>query len=84
MPATDHKLASLVLSVLIVTGTVGLLHPPHSIAGNVEVLFGLIVSDAISLADYAGFLVLATVGNAFGGAVFVALLKYGHVVRGAN
>ncbi|MFO8116053.1 MAG: formate/nitrite transporter family protein [Halorubrum sp.] len=73
-----------ILLVLIVTGTIGLLHLPHSIAGNVEVLFGLFVSDTITLADYAGFLVLATVGNAFGGGVFVALLKYGHVVRGAN
>jgi len=58
--------------------------PAHSIAGNVEVLFGLLVSPAITLTDYAGFLVLATLGNAFGGAVFVALLKYGHVVRGAE
>jgi len=48
------------------------------------VLFGLLVSPAITLTDYAGFLVLATLGNAFGGAVFVALLKYGHVVRGAG
>jgi len=73
-----------ILLVLIVTGTIGLLHLPHSIAGNVEVLFGLLVSPAITLTDYAGFLVLATLGNAFGGAVFVALLKYGHVVRGAE
>jgi len=72
------------LLVLIVAGTIGLLHLPHSIAGNVEVLFGLFISPAITLADYVGFLVLATFGNAFGGAVFVALLKYGHVVRGAN
>jgi len=73
-----------ILLVLIVTGTIGLLHLPHSIAGNVEVLFGLLVSPAITVADYAAFLALATVGNAFGGAVFVALLKYGHVVRGAD
>jgi len=75
---------SRILLVLIVTGTIGLLHLPHSIAGNVEVLFGLLVSSAITPADYATFLVLATIGNAFGGGVFVALLKYGHVVRGAN
>jgi len=73
-----------ILLVLIVTGTIGLLHLPHSIAGNVEVLFGLLVSPAITLTDYAGFLVLATLGNAFGGAVFVALLKYGHVVAAAR
>jgi formate/nitrite transporter FocA (FNT family) len=70
--------------IWVVTATIGLLHLPHSIAGNVEVLFGLFTSSAISLSDYLAFLVLATAGNAFGGATFVALLKYGHVVRGAN
>jgi formate/nitrite transporter FocA (FNT family) len=68
--------------IWIVAATIGILHLPHSIAGNVEVLFGLFVSPAVSLADYLVFLVLATAGNAFGGAFFVALLKYGHVVRG--
>ena len=82
--AAARDTTSRILLVLIVTGTIGLLHLPHSIAGNVEVLFGLIVSDAITVTDYASFLVLATLGNAFGGAVFVALLKYGHVVRGAD
>jgi formate/nitrite transporter FocA (FNT family) len=72
------------LLIFVVTATIGLLHLPHSIAGNVEVLFGLLVSPAISLLDYLAFLVLATIGNAVGGAVFVALLKYGHVVRGGN
>jgi formate/nitrite transporter FocA (FNT family) len=79
-----QETTSRLILVLVVTGTIGLLHLPHSIAGNVEVLFGLFMSPAITPADYVGFLVLATIGNAFGGAVFVALLKYGHVVRGAN
>ncbi|RAW45218.1 formate/nitrite transporter family protein [Halorubrum sp. 48-1-W] len=79
-----QETTSRLILVLIVTGTIGLLHLPHSIAGNVEVLFGLFMSPTITLADYVGFLVLATIGNAFGGAVFVALLKYGHVVRGAS
>ena len=82
--AAAQETTSRLLLVFIVTGTIGLLHLPHSIAGNVEVLFGLFVSPDISVVDYVGFLVLATIGNAFGGAVFVALLKYGHVVRGAN
>nr|WP_096393117.1 formate/nitrite transporter family protein [Halorubrum trapanicum] len=72
------------LMVLIVTGTIGLLHLPHSIAGNVEVLFGLFVSPAITVTDYLSFLALATVGNAVGGGIFVAALKYEHVVRGAD
>jgi formate/nitrite transporter FocA (FNT family) len=70
--------------VFIVTGTIGMLHLPHSIAGNVEVLFGLLSSPVISLTDYLSFLALATVGNAVGGGVFVAALKYSHVVRGAD
>ena len=72
------------LMVLIVTGTIGMLHLPHSIAGNVEVLFGLFISPAISITDYLSFLALATIGNAVGGAIFVAALKYEHVVRGAD
>ena len=72
------------LLVVIVTGTIGMLHLPHSIAGNVEVLFGLLTSPAVTVADYLSFLALATVGNAVGGGIFVAALKYEHVVRGAN
>lgn len=73
-----------VFLIWIVTATIGILHLPHSIAGNVEVLFGLFMSPSISLFDYLSFLTLATIGNAFGGAIFVAVLKYGHVVRGAR
>ncbi|WP_435064677.1 formate/nitrite transporter family protein [Halobaculum sp. EA56] len=81
--AAQETISRLIL-VWIVAGTIGILHLPHSIAGNVEVLFGLLVSPAITPLDYLVFLALATVGNAVGGAVFVALLKYAHVVRGAN
>jgi len=70
--------------IWIVTGAIGLLHLPHSIAGNVEVLFGLFVSAEVTVADYLVFLALATLGNAIGGGIFVALLKYGHVVRGGK
>lgn len=73
---------SRVAIIWIVTATIGLLHLPHSIAGNVEVLFGLFISASITPLDYLTFLSLATIGNAVGGAIFVAVLKYGHVVRG--
>ncbi|WP_198665713.1 MULTISPECIES: formate/nitrite transporter family protein [Haloprofundus] len=72
---------SRLLIIWLVTAAIGLLHLPHSIAGNVEVLFGLFLGPEITVADYARFLVLATAGNAVGGSVFVALLKYGHVTR---
>lgn len=79
-----QETTSRLILIVVVTGTIGLLHLPHSIAGNVEVLFGLFLSSEISVLDYGRFLALATVGNAFGGAIFVALLKYGHVVRGGD
>lgn len=70
--------------IWIVTATIGIMHLPHSIAGNVEVLFGLLLSSEIVLTDYLTFLILATCGNAIGGTIFVGLLKYGHVIRGAK
>ncbi|WP_394352043.1 formate/nitrite transporter family protein [Halorussus amylolyticus] len=79
-----QETVSRLLIIWLVTASIGILHLPHSIAGNVEVLFGVFVSPTVSLADYATFLSLATVGNAVGGAVFVGLLKYGHVTRGGG
>lgn len=73
-----------VFFVWLIATTIGLSHLPHSIAGNVEVLAGMLLSPSITSLDYARFLVLATVGNAVGGSTFVALLKYGHVVRGSE
>lgn len=73
-----------VFMILMVTATIGMLHLPHSIAGNVEVLLGLFTSSKITLIDYLSFLSLATLGNAVGGAIFVGVMKYGHVVRGAK
>jgi formate/nitrite transporter FocA (FNT family) len=75
---------SRIFIIWIVAATIGILHLPHSIAGNVEVLFGLFTSSAVSLSDYLAFQLLATIGNAVGGAIFVAVLKYGHVIRGAE
>lgn len=75
---------SRLLIIWLVTALIGLLHLPHSIAGNVEVLFGVFVSSEVSVLDYAWFLFLATVGNAIGGVVFVGVLKYSHVVRGGG
>lgn len=62
----------------LIAAVIGVLHLPHSIAGNVEVLSGLLVN-VVSVRFYVAFLVLATVGNVVGGTVFVAVLKYGHV-----
>ncbi|WP_408957864.1 formate/nitrite transporter family protein [Natrinema sp. 74] len=82
--AAAQETTSRLVIIWLVTASIGMLHLPHSIAGNVEVLFGLVVSTDVTVFDYAKFLLLSTVGNAIGGGVFVALLKYGHVVRGGG
>ncbi|WP_240318887.1 formate/nitrite transporter family protein [Halorussus rarus] len=83
LTAAQESISRLAVVWLVTTG-IGLAHLPHCIAGNVEVLAGALVSPSITLGQYAGFMALATVGNAVGGSVFVALLKYGHVVRGGE
>ncbi|WP_254546085.1 formate/nitrite transporter family protein [Halomarina pelagica] len=70
-----------VFFVWIIATAIALAHLPHSIAGTVEVLMAVFAGTKLTLLDYGYFLLLSTVGNAIGGTVFVALLKYGHVVR---
>ncbi|WP_411282110.1 formate/nitrite transporter family protein [Gemmatimonas sp.] len=67
-----------ILIILLVAGSIYFLHLHHSIAGSVEVLMGVFVG-GVPFAEYLRFLGLATVGNAVGGIVFVALVKYGRV-----
>jgi formate/nitrite transporter FocA (FNT family) len=78
--AVDSSVARL-LVVWLIAAAIGLAHLPHSIAGTVEVFAGVLVGSSLTLVDFGWFLAPTTVGNAIGGSVFVALLKYGHVVR---
>lgn len=79
--ATDETLAQIVI-VWLITGAIGLAGLHHSIAGTVEVAFGVIGGD-VALSSALTFLVVAIAGNAIGGTVFVALLKYQHAIRSA-
>jgi formate/nitrite transporter FocA (FNT family) len=67
---------SRILIIFIITATMSFTGLHHSIIGNVEVFSGLITSSKIGILDYAKFQFFALLGNAIGGAVFVALLKY--------
>ncbi len=78
--AVDSSVARL-LVVWLIAAAIGLAHLPHSIAGTVEVFAGT-VAGPVTLVDFGRFLAFTTLGNAIGGTVFVAFLKYGHVVRG--
>lgn len=81
--AADSMLARFAVVWLVAT-VIGLAHLPHAIAGTVEVVAAVFTSAAFTPADYAQFAVFATSGNVVGGTVFVALLKYGHIVRGGE
>ncbi len=66
------------LMIWLVTGVIALAGLHHAIAGTVEVVAGLVATSEIGLAETVACLAIAAVGNAVGGFVFVALIKYGH------
>ncbi|GAB3669086.1 formate/nitrite transporter family protein [Echinicola sediminis] len=67
---------SRIFIIFIITATMSFTGLHHSIVGNVEVFSGLLSSEKINFAKYLNFQFFALLGNAMGGAVFVALLKY--------
>lgn len=66
------------LMIWLVTGVIALAGLHHAIAGTVEVVAGLVATTEIGLVESIVCLAVAAVGNAVGGFVFVALIKYGH------
>jgi formate/nitrite transporter FocA (FNT family) len=79
--AAGRDTISQVLFVFVITSAIGFLNLHHSIAGTVEVLCGVLTSPNIDLIDFLRFLFLSATGNAFGGVIFVALIKYGHAIQ---
>ncbi|WP_248895620.1 formate/nitrite transporter family protein [Haloplanus halobius] len=70
--------------IIVCTFPIGFGHLPHCVAGNIEVIAGMLAGAQITLLQWAQFLALTTVGNIVGGVVFVALLNYSHVVWGTE
>ncbi|SDF95447.1 formate/nitrite transporter family protein [Halorientalis regularis] len=70
---------SRVLVIIIVTAGIGFAPFHHALLGTTEVLSAIALGPAVTLADFGHFLLWTTAGNVVGGAVFVALLNYGHV-----
>lgn len=79
--AAGRDTISQVIFVWLITTAIGLVGLHHSIAGTAEVFAGVLVGLGVDLADFFRFLALATLGNAVGGVVFVALVKYGHATQ---
>jgi len=78
MVAAGRDTISQILMVWIVTTAIGLGGMHHVVLGTVEVLSAVFARQGIGGWDFGRFLVWATLGNAVGGSVFVALIKYGH------
>ena len=75
---------SQIFIVWLIATSIGMVRLPHAIVGTGEVLLDVFAGRGITASEFLEFLVLATVGNGIGGVVFVALLKYGHSVRGSE
>ncbi|HEX2865711.1 MAG TPA: formate/nitrite transporter family protein [Ignavibacteriales bacterium] len=65
--------------IWVITASIGIAGLHHCIAGNVEVLAGLL-TEGFSLQSYLKFIIPATLGNIVGGAVFVGVLKFSHTI----
>jgi formate/nitrite transporter FocA (FNT family) len=66
-------------SRIVVTFVIGFAGLHHSIAGAIEVLMAVVAGAGPTGSDYARIVLWSVIGNAVGGSVFVALLKFGHV-----
>jgi formate/nitrite transporter FocA (FNT family) len=75
--AAGRDTISQVVVVWLVTASIGFAGLHHVVLGSVEVLAGAFAGQGIGPADVGRFLLWATLGNAIGGTVFVAVIKYG-------
>ncbi|TXE17286.1 formate/nitrite transporter family protein [Psychroserpens burtonensis] len=66
-----------ILIIYMITFIIAMSGLHHSIVGNIEIFAGFLVSDKITFIDYLTFQSTSLLGNAIGGVVFVAILKYG-------
>jgi len=74
--ASSRDTISRIVMIFLITAVMAFTGLHHSIIGSVEIFSGMLSSPDISLVDYLTFQSTALLGNAFGGATFVALLKY--------
>lgn len=79
--SASRETISLILIVWLVTAAIGFGQLHHSILGTVEVLAGVFADQGVTLFDYGHFILWSTLGNALGGVIFVALIKYSHAIR---
>ncbi|HTU27350.1 MAG TPA: formate/nitrite transporter family protein [Pirellulales bacterium] len=81
--AAGRDTISQIVLIWMFTSVIGIARAHHAVLGTTEVLAGILVG-ANTWEQFAHFLFFTTIGNALGGAIFVALLKYGHARPEAN
>ncbi|MEB2777249.1 formate/nitrite transporter family protein [Algoriphagus sp. D3-2-R+10] len=74
--ASSRDTISRIVMIFLITAVMSFTGLHHSIIGSVEVFSGMLTSPDISFWNYLSFQSTALLGNAFGGGIFVALLKY--------
>jgi formate/nitrite transporter FocA (FNT family) len=79
MVTSSQETISRIVVIMIITTIIGIGNMHHCIVGSIEVFSGLLVSSEVKIGDYLHFQGWATLGNAIGGVVFVALVKYSHI-----
>jgi formate/nitrite transporter FocA (FNT family) len=80
--AASRDTISQIVIVWLIATVIGFGHFHHVVVGSVEVLAGVFAGEKVTFADYGHFLLWTTLGNAVGGPVFVALIKFGHASGG--
>lgn len=81
--AASRETIAQIAVIVIITGSLGLCHLHHCVAGSVEVL-SAVFSGQVTWGEYFHFLGWATLGNSLGGAFFVGLIKHGHISYASN
>lgn len=74
--ASAKDTISRIVMIFLITSVMAFTGLHHSIIGSIEVFSGMLKSPEISFVAYLSFQSLALLGNAFGGAIFVGLIKY--------
>src|SRR3569833_2498803 len=67
--------------VWLITYCIGLAHLHHSLVGSTELLAGVFGGHGVTLGEYGATLLWSTLGNAIGGVIIVAIIKYSHVMQ---
>lgn len=79
--SASQETVSRIIVVALVTSAIGVAGLHHCILGSAEVLTSVFLGTH-ELGAYLHFLLYASLGNAAGGVLFVAVIKYSHAVRG--